>query len=351
MATSRTRKLLFLLFVLALNLLALEVAARAYKAVTRGPEPVVPPEIGRFDPRLGWALEANAEGSSERTGYRIDYRTNARGLRDDDAPYEKPPGTYRIVLLGDSRTFGFGVPVEKHFSRLLEGYFRDLEVINLGVSGYGVDQELLVLRDQGLRYQPDLVMAYVAHYGDHRHMHDDRFGKKKPRFRLAPDGTLIEVPLHGVVEEPEPGGLHGWLMEASTLYRIVALRLAKLWRPVEEDAQALYQRQKAQDEADARRPEFVREMNDLGAAIVAEMARESEQAGARFLLVTQVEALHRAMEERGIASLDVQDCLGNPLFSLPDDLAHINESGNGVLAWELARYLRAQGLVPPRNLE
>jgi hypothetical protein len=72
---------------------------------------------------LGWSLRPFSHGTSNRTGYDIEYRINSKGLRDEETTYEKPEGSFRIVLLGDSRTFGFGVPIEKHFSTLLEGYF------------------------------------------------------------------------------------------------------------------------------------------------------------------------------------------------------------------------------------
>jgi hypothetical protein len=60
----------------------------------------------------------------------------------------------------------------------------------MGVGGFGVDQELLFLQSEGFRYEPDLMLAYVAHYGAHRHMHTERWGKEKPRFVLV-DGELV----------------------------------------------------------------------------------------------------------------------------------------------------------------
>jgi hypothetical protein len=57
------------------------------------------------------------------------------------------------------------------------------------------------------------------------------------------------------------------------------------------------------------------------------------------------------MGERGVPSLEVGGVLGNPLYPLPEDLAHINESGNGALAWEIAQHLRDTGMVPPRHFE
>ena len=113
------------------------------------PEPVVPTTVGRFDPQLGWALEPNAVGTSRRTGEVVTYKINSHGIRDKEIPYAKPPGEYRIVMLGDSRTFGFGNNVSDHFTSLLEGYLKNVEVVNMGVSGYGIDQSLLFFRSEG----------------------------------------------------------------------------------------------------------------------------------------------------------------------------------------------------------
>jgi hypothetical protein len=43
--------------------------------------------------------------------------------------------------------------------------------------------------------------------------------------------------------------------------------------------------------------------------------------------------------------------LSNTGFLLPDKLLHISESGNGVLAWELARFLESNNLIPPKHLK
>ena len=196
----------FALIIIILGVLSLEGIAQlfwSYKTL----KPVVPPTIGQFDEKLGWSLRPLSHGTSNRTGYEIEYRINSKGLRGPEVSYANSEGRFRIIVLGDSRTFGFGVPIEKHFSTLLQGYFKDVEVINLGVGGFGVDQELLYLRLEGVRYQPDIVLAYVAHYGGHRHMHTERFGKKKPRFVLD-DGNLalVNLPSKQPNFSPVPSG-------------------------------------------------------------------------------------------------------------------------------------------------
>jgi hypothetical protein len=307
------------------------------------PEPVVPKSLGRFDDTLGWALRPNTSASSTATDAEVHYAINGQGMRDDEVTEQKPESTFRIVLLGDSRTFGYGVPVEQHFSRLIEGYFTNVEAINLGVSGYGVDQELLALRTTGLRYRPDLVIAYVAHFGDQRHLFADRWGHPKPVFHVSGDSLVL-------TNVPVPSRYAGLdlahridlaLTERSPLYRDashVAIRLLKKALGRETPAPAA-----PTTDTDTA---FVNRLYDVALAILKQMNRETSRAGARFVLVTQLPRLHHAALREGLISLDVAAPLANPLFDLPHNQAHINAAGNGVLAWELASFLAQQNLIP-----
>jgi lysophospholipase L1-like esterase len=86
--------------------------------------------------------------------------SNSLGFRDDEFTLEKPPGTFRIVALGDSFAFGAQVPFEDNFLYLLEGELARgrVEVMNLGVPGYGVGDEYKLLMNLGFQYQPDVVI-------------------------------------------------------------------------------------------------------------------------------------------------------------------------------------------------
>ena len=105
----------------------------------------------------------------------------------------------------------------------------------MGVGGFGVDQELLTLRSEGFRYEPDLVLAYVAHYGDHRHMYTERFGKQKPRFVLI-DGELILTNSPVVDSSSFPRStlrkIHRWFLKHSNAYATLRDGLVSLTRRV-----------------------------------------------------------------------------------------------------------------------
>lgn len=94
-------------------------------------------------------------------------RTNSLGLRSAEIMQPKPAGVVRIVALGDSVTFGWGLRAEDAYPSQLAGLLATLrpdqryEVINAGVSGYGTWQELRWLQTDGLALQPDIIVVQV----------------------------------------------------------------------------------------------------------------------------------------------------------------------------------------------
>jgi len=102
----------------------------------------------------------------DRVYQNVSFRTNALGLRDNPVPEPDSDG-FRILVLGDSVTVGWGVAVEDTFSEQLEGLLtkrleRPVHVINSGVSGYNTQQELTFLKRHISTMAPDLViLVYV----------------------------------------------------------------------------------------------------------------------------------------------------------------------------------------------
>lgn len=93
----------------------------------------------------------------------VDVAINARGLRDRDFDYENPDGVGRILMLGDSLTFGWGVAAEHTVSKRLEQRLNAsasgrFEVINAGVGNYNTAMEVAWFLNEGVRYEPDLVV-------------------------------------------------------------------------------------------------------------------------------------------------------------------------------------------------
>jgi hypothetical protein len=114
------------------------------------------------DAALGQRLAPNYDGWFAGVPVRI----NALGFRDPrDYALDKAPGSFRILVLGDSVTFGHGAVYETTYPYLLEQQLRawrpgvKWEVWNLGVPGYNTAQELAYLRLVEDRYAPDLVVV------------------------------------------------------------------------------------------------------------------------------------------------------------------------------------------------
>lgn len=91
---------------------------------------------------------------------------NSFGMRGPEISLQKPPGVYRIAVLGDSWAFGWGVDQEMAFPAILQRLLQEsaapgsarYEVLNFSVPAYDTRQELAVLRKRVLRFQPDLVL-------------------------------------------------------------------------------------------------------------------------------------------------------------------------------------------------
>lgn len=92
------------------------------------------------------------------------FTTNANGFRDyDDFSYEKPSGTIRVLVLGDSHTEGFEVRQEHTFAAIIERYLKreglTAEVMNAGISGFSTAEELIFLENEGIKFAPDFVVV------------------------------------------------------------------------------------------------------------------------------------------------------------------------------------------------
>ncbi|MDQ1257919.1 MAG: hypothetical protein QG656_2527 [Candidatus Hydrogenedentes bacterium] len=91
--------------------------------------------------------------------------TNAEGFRGPLQPHAKPPGTVRIVGIGDSVMFGWGVREDESYLALLEQRLNAefpavrWETVNLAVPDYNTVMEVETFKDKGLAYEPDLVVT------------------------------------------------------------------------------------------------------------------------------------------------------------------------------------------------
>lgn len=151
-----------------------------------------------YDALLGWRTKKNIRDG--KTGERK-LTTNSKGIRSlKEYSYEKTPNTIRIVLLGDSFTFGEEVTDEEVYASRLEHLLPNTEVINMAVHGYGTDQMLLLLQHEGVMYAPDIVLLGFIYDDIDRNILSFR-DFAKPTYRII-DGrlTLTNVPVPSPVD-------------------------------------------------------------------------------------------------------------------------------------------------------
>lgn len=149
-----------------LSLLAAEVLFRAmpsWSGVKQGKDGVA----YRFnpfrpDPFVAFALREGASAVHATGNFEVVVEINELGFRGPPRPASKPPAPYRILMLGDSFAFGWGVEYEASFGARLERRLRsasaEVEVLNAGVPGWSADDQLIFLERRGPGLDPDLVL-------------------------------------------------------------------------------------------------------------------------------------------------------------------------------------------------
>ena len=101
--------------------------------------------------------------------FKKNVRQNSLGYRDFEYSQERPNNTFRILMLGDSMTFGQGInktsdTYPKQLEVLLnKGSKQKFEVINIAYPGYNTDSQLYDLYIKGFNSQPDMVFLGYYH--------------------------------------------------------------------------------------------------------------------------------------------------------------------------------------------
>ena len=266
---------------------------------------------------------------------------SSQGLRDREYDAAHPPNTTRIVVLGDSVTFGPGVLAEETFSKQLEhrlnglGDGRRYEVINTGVIGYNTIQERARLERVGLQFQPDVVvLTFVVN-------------------DLLDTFSIFD-------HQYEPGGalapLKKWLRRNSRLYRF--------YQNVSWRLEGELRRDPNQPEPPRDRQRVLEREAEIG-----RIARISRDNGAKFLLVLYPDNLANLVSpdasgrqvtvrdellgfaaRNGLAMLDLTEALGDVrdprarAMRLRED-PHPSPTGHRAIADALLSSLQEAGLL------
>lgn len=142
----------------------------------------------RHDEELGWVPlpHSSAIVTTER---RFHVQHNSLGLRDIEPEASAKP---KIMFIGDSFVWGNDVEANERFTERLREALPEYAIVNAGVSGYGTDQELLLLRRLWSRINPAVVVLMFTVVNDRwDNISSVRYdGYFKPYFAPGPNGTL-----------------------------------------------------------------------------------------------------------------------------------------------------------------
>lgn len=193
------RLLLGNLYVLLVLLVMLDVLSPAlglrFSAIPR-PGEIVARGLWAYHSTLGWYHSPRARGwTPSQHGEPLEVTINSMGTRGTEAR-TKTDALTRVLVFGDSFVFGVGVAQDQVLSSRLQHHLAprvqgELEVINMGVSGYSTDQELLLFEQTAEALKPDIVVLVVCANDYLANAQDFVYQQYyKPYFELDDDGAL-----------------------------------------------------------------------------------------------------------------------------------------------------------------
>ncbi len=277
----------------------------------------------RYDPVLGWFPRAGAEGWFQ-ASVRVHVQHNSLGFRD---PEPGPKRKRRIAVVGDSFVWGYDSDQDKRVTERLGTVLPEWQVLNLGVSGYGTDQELILLKQSFAKLHPDLVvLVFCANDPDDNSSNLRYEGYFKPYFLL---GAKDQLTLAGV---PVPLQLRAFESEHRILMnsRLFTL-MVRLW----------YRREAA----------AVQLKSDPTLALLAEMQTFVQSQGAQFVVAfipeggpNRVDAVREKAAARGIHTLDL-----GKLDAFPEYGNHWTPRGHELAAERIHDFMDQQGWLEARQ--
>jgi lysophospholipase L1-like esterase len=240
----------------------------------------------RFDPAYGWSHVPDTKGYFSSYGFNTNVEINPHGFRQREIPYKRNRMLCRILVVGDSYVWGYGVEQKEIFTSRMEEINPKLEVVNIGVSGYSTDQELLLFRDKGIKYQPDIVILVVSNNDFKDNLLERVYiTYNKPVFKVGDNNKLI------LTNVPVP---QRSLMSRSIAY--VAARsyiLTQLNRILDNSnvlqlIRAQFKEQSKEQPSEARqslRANYLRKNELIMALLLSEFQKTVSEIGSELLVV------------------------------------------------------------------
>lgn len=176
------------------------------------------------DQSTGWRMRPRHEFKWIIAGSWDTYRSNAQGFRGQ-ADFTLRTQKQKIVLVGDSFTFGTGVEYAETYGALIEAQLHSSVIYNLAMPGFGIDQMWMSVRHQALPMRPSLVIVGFVDDNFDRSLTAYRSGEgfTKPTFTLEDGGLRPQTP------DDRPAPLVRFLERHSALWtagRVISRRFA-----------------------------------------------------------------------------------------------------------------------------
>ena len=214
------------------------------------PQPLMP----RYVTGTPWGVRGNIRNANYwhvTPDARVSFHINSEGMRDDrEFPFEKPAGTCRIELFGDSFFMGYELDLKRTFAYDLERMLRErgyaVNVLNLSVSGFGTAEMLRTYEAYGRRFAPDLVVFSW-------HSSDFSDNVAAGLYRLS-DGKLVEanskyLPSVKIQDRLMRVGLYRWIADNSHLYSLARERTSAVIHRIVLTVAQIGDRSKVAEEA------------------------------------------------------------------------------------------------------
>ena len=144
----------------------------------------------RYDSLIGWSHIPGQTGRFNHRDFSVAVRINKEGLRDREYSFIRNEKK-RMLILGDSFGWGFGVEEDDRFSEIIEKSNAHWEIINASVSGYGTDQEYIYLKDRGINFHPDVVLVLFNVSDFTNNTQKEQYWYNKPYFVLENNNLVL----------------------------------------------------------------------------------------------------------------------------------------------------------------
>jgi lysophospholipase L1-like esterase len=315
----------------------------------------------KFDPTLGWINRAGVSGVYRPApGIPPTFvRINNQGYRGEEMPLQKPAGKRRILVIGDSNTFGYGVEESSRFTDIMAARLSPgAEVFNFGVFGYGTDQEVLLAERDAVRYHPDILLLAVSAGDLADNISSINGGTAKPFFRYDDDIlTLCNSPVSPAVPYMRTSlarsAVASFCYRHSHLFRFIMKRVTPVSRYMVNSVAEMSEAQGLKV-----MKALLQSVNDLCTTqrtrfVVVLIPHGEWLEGARRMpggKIGYFGALASALEESGIPFVDATGALAaadngdTPVF-FPKDPVHLTSYGHQVVARVVSGFLADRKLT------